>query len=116
MRTVRQYERHAKETRELAVRMIRREERKILEDIAKAWEKLAALREYDLVQTNEGRASPLCPSCGRFMANTRTIRHWTGDHIDLLRCSPCGTFSNQPAKIIHDTIDVFVCRPEDTQA
>jgi tRNA(Ile2) C34 agmatinyltransferase TiaS len=99
MRTVRQYERHAKETRELAARMIRREERKILEDIAKAWEKLTALREHELVRTNEGPASPLCPSCGRSMAYTRTIRHWTGDHMDLFRCSPCGTFSNRPAEI-----------------
>ena len=30
---------------------------------------------------------------------TRTIRRWIGDDIDMFRCSPCGTFSNQPSNM-----------------
>jgi hypothetical protein len=49
VRDVAKYKQHAKECRDLAARMTRPEERKILEDIADQWEKLAALREHDLI-------------------------------------------------------------------
>jgi hypothetical protein len=44
---------HAKECRDLAARMIRPNERKILEEIADQWEKLAALREHDLIDADD---------------------------------------------------------------
>jgi hypothetical protein len=46
------YRQHAKDCRELAAKTFRPEERKIFEDIAKSWQKLAALREYDLVKND----------------------------------------------------------------
>jgi len=52
MRAVGKYRQQAKECRELAAKVIRPEERKILDDIANAWEKLAALREHDLFEAD----------------------------------------------------------------
>jgi hypothetical protein len=49
MRDVTKYKQRAKECRDLAARMTRSDERKILEGIADQWEKLAALREHDLI-------------------------------------------------------------------
>jgi hypothetical protein len=48
MRDVTKYKQHAKECRDLAARITRPNERKILENIADQWEKLATLREHDL--------------------------------------------------------------------
>ena len=53
MRNVTKYKQHAKECRDLAARMTRPNERKILEDIADQWEKLAALREHDLIDADD---------------------------------------------------------------
>jgi len=36
------------------------------------------------------------------MAYTATIRRWIGDDIDKFRCSPCGTFLNQPSKVARE--------------
>jgi hypothetical protein len=36
------------------------------------------------------------------MAYTATIRRWIGDDIDKFRCSPCGTFLNQPSKLARE--------------
>lgn len=52
MRDVTKYRQRAKECRDLAARMIRSMERIILEDIADQWEKLAALREHDLIDAD----------------------------------------------------------------
>ena len=54
MRKVEEYQRHAKHCRALAARTTTRPEDKVtLEEIAKAWEKVAALREHDLYQADE---------------------------------------------------------------
>ena len=53
MRDVTKYKHHAKECRGLAARMTCPNERKILEDIAHQWEKLAALREHDLIDADD---------------------------------------------------------------
>jgi hypothetical protein len=55
MRAVGKYKQHAEECRELAAKTVRPDERKILEGIAKAWEKLAGLREHDLVEADDAR-------------------------------------------------------------
>ena len=52
MRDAGKYRQNAKECRELAARTIHPEEKKILEDIAENWEKLAALRERDVIGTD----------------------------------------------------------------
>jgi hypothetical protein len=49
MRDVARYLQHAMGCRDLAARMNCPEEQKILIDIAHQWEKLAALREHDLI-------------------------------------------------------------------
>jgi Skp family chaperone for outer membrane proteins len=53
MRAAEEYREYARQCRQLAATMTRPEEKKILEEIADAWERAAALREHDLVKTNE---------------------------------------------------------------
>jgi len=53
VRRVDEYKRHAEHCRALAVRMTRPEDKVTLEEIAKAWEKVAALRESDLYEAND---------------------------------------------------------------
>ena len=54
MRKIDEYQEHAKHCRALAARMTTRPEDKVnLEEIAKAWEKVAALREHDLHEADE---------------------------------------------------------------
>jgi hypothetical protein len=48
---------NAKECRDLAARMTRKEDREILTDIAYQWEKLAALRQHDLIDVADSIAS-----------------------------------------------------------
>jgi hypothetical protein len=48
MRTTAEYLQHAIACRELAERTTRRRDKKTLEELAKAWEKIAAFREQDL--------------------------------------------------------------------
>ena len=48
MRKLEEYEKHAKDCRALAAEVTRPEDKLTLEEIAKAWEKVAALREHDL--------------------------------------------------------------------
>ena len=48
MRRVSEYKHHAKACRELAALMSKPEDKKILEDLARAWDKVAKLRESDL--------------------------------------------------------------------
>ena len=43
-----EYKKHAKDCRSLAAKVTRPEDKVTLEEIAKAWEKVAALREDDL--------------------------------------------------------------------
>jgi hypothetical protein len=54
MRKVDEYNQHAKDCRALAARTTTRPEDKVtLEQLAKAWEKVAALRERDLHEGDE---------------------------------------------------------------
>ena len=53
MRRVTEYKQHAEDCRTLAVQMTRPEDKVVLEQIAKAWDKVAALREHDLYQADE---------------------------------------------------------------
>jgi hypothetical protein len=53
VRDVTKYKQHVKECRDLAARTTRPNERKILEDISDQWEKLAALREHDLIDPDD---------------------------------------------------------------
>jgi hypothetical protein len=48
MRAIAEYLKHAIECRTLAKRVTQRQDKKILEELAEAWEKVAALRERDL--------------------------------------------------------------------
>ncbi len=57
MRDVTGYLQHAMECRDLAARMTCPKERKILTDIARQWEKLAALRQHDLIDAADSLAS-----------------------------------------------------------
>jgi hypothetical protein len=57
MRAIAEYLQHAIACRELAERVTQRRDKKILEELAKAWEKIAALREQDLIEAkNRNRA------------------------------------------------------------
>jgi hypothetical protein len=47
------YKARAKACRELAAQTIQLDDKVILEEIAKAWDKVAVLREWDLRQTDE---------------------------------------------------------------
>jgi hypothetical protein len=54
MRKIEEYQQHAKHCRALAARTTTRPEDKVtLEEIAKAWEKVAGLREGDLHEADE---------------------------------------------------------------
>jgi hypothetical protein len=53
MRAIDEYKRHANECRKLAAGMTRIEDKMILEDLARAWENVAKLRERDLTGDNE---------------------------------------------------------------
>ena len=53
MRKVEEYKQNAKHCRALVARATRPEDKATLEEIAKAWEKVAALRERDLYETDE---------------------------------------------------------------
>ena len=48
MRRVTEYKQYAKDCRTLAAQITQPEDKMALEEIAKAWEKVAALREYDV--------------------------------------------------------------------
>jgi hypothetical protein len=49
MRATAEYIQHALHCRTLAGHMTRPQDKKILEELAEAWEKIAALRERDLI-------------------------------------------------------------------
>ena len=53
MRKVEEYKQNAKQCRALAARMTRLENRVALEEVARAWEKMTALRERDLHEADE---------------------------------------------------------------
>ena len=53
MRKLEEYKKHAKDCRALAAEVTRPEDKLTLEEIAKAWEKVAALREGDLHEAHE---------------------------------------------------------------
>jgi hypothetical protein len=48
MRRVVEYKQHAKDCRALAMQMARSDDKVVCEEIAKAWDKIAALREHNL--------------------------------------------------------------------
>jgi len=88
MRDAGKYRQNAKECRELAARTIHPEEKKILEDIAENWEKLAALRERDVIGT-DWSASTLRQginwisslNCRRLRGRSRRLIHVTDDSV-----------------------------------
>lgn len=49
MRSTAEYIQHAIDCRRLAARMTRPQDKTTLEELAKAWEKIAALRQHDLI-------------------------------------------------------------------
>ena len=49
MRAIAEYLHHAIECRTLATRMTQPQDKKILEELAEVWEKVAALRERNLI-------------------------------------------------------------------
>jgi hypothetical protein len=53
MGKVEDYKKRAKACRELAAQTIQLDDKVILEEIAKAWDKVAVLREWDLRQADE---------------------------------------------------------------
>ena len=53
MRAIAEYLQHAIDCRTLAERMTQQQDKKILEELAKAWEKVAALREQDLIDAKD---------------------------------------------------------------
>jgi hypothetical protein len=53
MRKLEEYKKHAKDCRALAAQVTRPEDKVALEEIAKAWEKVAGLREHDLHEADE---------------------------------------------------------------
>jgi len=53
MRRVDEYKQHAKYCRALAALMTRPQDKLTLEEIARAWEKVATLRERDLHEADE---------------------------------------------------------------
>jgi hypothetical protein len=53
MRKLEEYKKHAKDCRALAAQVTRPEDKVALEEIAKAWEKVAGLREHDLYEGYE---------------------------------------------------------------
>ena len=53
MRAVAEYIQHAIDCRILAERMTQPQDKKLLEELAKAWERIAALRERDLIDTKD---------------------------------------------------------------
>ena len=53
MRAIAEYLQHAIDCRTLAERMTQPQDKKILEELAKAWEKIAALREQDLIDAKD---------------------------------------------------------------
>jgi len=55
MRRVGEYKQHAKDCRALAARTMRPDDKVILEEIVKAWDKVATLREWDLEEALTSR-------------------------------------------------------------
>jgi hypothetical protein len=53
MRAIAEYLQHAIDCRTLAERMTQPQDKKILEELAKAWEKVAALRGQDLIDAKD---------------------------------------------------------------
>ena len=59
MRAVAEYRQHAKQCRELAAEMSKPEHKKVMEELAQAWESAAALREHDLILLREADGDDL---------------------------------------------------------
>ena len=57
MRATAEYLHHAIACRTLAERMAQPQDKKILEEIAGAWEKIAALRERDLIDAKNSNSA-----------------------------------------------------------
>jgi hypothetical protein len=53
MRRLDEYKQHAKDCRALAAKVTRPDDKLALEEIAKAWEKVVALRERDLHEADD---------------------------------------------------------------
>jgi hypothetical protein len=57
MRAAAEYLQHAIACRTLAERMTQPQDKKILEELAQAWEKIAALRERDLIDAKDSNSA-----------------------------------------------------------
>jgi hypothetical protein len=57
MRATAEYLQHAIACRTLAERMTQPQDKKILEELAQAWEKIAALRERDLIDAKDNNSA-----------------------------------------------------------
>jgi hypothetical protein len=53
MRRVAEYEQHAKDCRTLAASSVRSDDKVVFEEIAKIWDRIAALRARDLEEPDE---------------------------------------------------------------
>jgi hypothetical protein len=53
MRVIAEYLQHAMECRALAERTTQAQDKKMLEELAKAWERIAVLREQDVVDAKD---------------------------------------------------------------
>jgi hypothetical protein len=53
MRAIADYLQHAIECRRLAEHMTQPHDKKILEELARAWEKIAAIREHDIIDAKD---------------------------------------------------------------
>ena len=53
MRAIADYLQHAIECRSLAEHMTQPQDKKMLEELATAWEKIAAMRENDLIEAKD---------------------------------------------------------------
>jgi hypothetical protein len=53
MRAIADYRQHAMHCRRLAEAMTEPKDKKILEELARAWEKIAAIRQHDIIDAKE---------------------------------------------------------------
>jgi hypothetical protein len=57
MRATAEYLQHAIACRTLADRVTQPQDKKILEELAQAWERIAALREHDLIDAKDSNSA-----------------------------------------------------------
>ena len=78
MRRVAEYKQHAKDCRALAESSVRPDDKVVFEEIAKAWDKIAALRERDLEESVVALSSKRREARGR---HKRTQKTWSKSSV-----------------------------------